>query len=67
MANCHGGPTVSALSGEVGQRFGKEFLATGKFDVPTYDILFDNSPEGAALRDKARAAGRGLRLGGGRD
>jgi 3-hydroxyisobutyrate dehydrogenase-like beta-hydroxyacid dehydrogenase len=41
--------------GEVGQRFGREFLATGLFDVSTYDILFNNSPEGAALRDKARA------------
>lgn len=41
--------------GEVGQRFGREFLETGKFSVSTYDILFNNSPEGAALRDKARA------------
>lgn len=41
--------------GEVGQRFGREFLATGRFDVSTYDILFDNSPQGAALRDAARA------------
>lgn len=41
--------------GEVGQRFGREFLATGLFDVSTYDILFNNSAEGAALRDKARA------------
>jgi len=40
--------------GEVGQRFGSEFLATGKFDVATYDILFNNSPAGAALREKAR-------------
>src|SRR3974390_465895 len=40
--------------GEVGQRFGAEFLATGLFDVATYDILFDNSPAGAALREKAR-------------
>jgi 3-hydroxyisobutyrate dehydrogenase-like beta-hydroxyacid dehydrogenase len=40
--------------GEVGQRFGKEFLATGRFDVATYDIFFNNSPEGAVLRDKAR-------------
>src|SRR5579862_5382287 len=42
--------------GEVGQRFGAEFLATGRFDVATYDILFNNSPEGAALREKARAS-----------
>jgi 3-hydroxyisobutyrate dehydrogenase-like beta-hydroxyacid dehydrogenase len=41
--------------GEVGQRFGREFLATGLFDVATYDILFNNSPAGAALREKARA------------
>ncbi len=41
--------------GEVGQRFGREFLQTGHFDVATYDILFNNSPEGAALRDKARS------------
>src|SRR3974390_2441592 len=40
--------------GEVGQRFGREFLATGRFRVSTYDILFKNSPTGAALRDKAR-------------
>ena len=31
--------------GEVGQRFGKEFLATGRFDAVTYDILFNNSSE----------------------
>lgn len=41
--------------GEVGQRFGREFRETGKFDIATYDILFNNSAEGAALRDKARA------------
>jgi len=40
--------------GEVGQRFGREFLATGRFDISTYDILFNNSPAGAALREKAR-------------
>jgi 3-hydroxyisobutyrate dehydrogenase-like beta-hydroxyacid dehydrogenase len=40
--------------GEVGQRFGREFLATGLFDVATYDILFNNSPAGAALREQAR-------------
>jgi 3-hydroxyisobutyrate dehydrogenase-like beta-hydroxyacid dehydrogenase len=40
--------------GEVGQRFGREFLETGKFSVSTYDILFNNSPAGAALREKAR-------------
>ncbi len=40
--------------GEVGQRFGREFLATGRFEVATYDILFNNSAEGAALRDRAR-------------
>src|SRR5215469_2802751 len=40
--------------GEVGQRFGREFLATGLFDVAAYDILFDNSPAGAALRETAR-------------
>jgi len=41
--------------GEVGQRFGREFRETGRFAVAAYDILFNNSPEGAALRDKARA------------
>lgn len=41
--------------GEVGQRFGREFRETGKFDIATYDILFNNSAEGATLRDKARA------------
>lgn len=41
--------------GEVGQRFGREFRDTGRFDVATFDILFNNSAEGAALRDKARA------------
>ena len=41
--------------GEVGQRFGREFRETGCFDVATYDLLFNQSPEGAALRDKARA------------
>ena len=41
--------------GEVGQRFGCEFLATGLFDVATYDFLFNNSPEGATLREKTRA------------
>ena len=40
--------------GEVGQRFGREFLATGLFDVATYDILSNNSPAGAALREAAR-------------
>src|ERR1700756_1285117 len=40
--------------GEVGQRFGREFLATGRFRVSTYDILFNNSAAGAALREKAR-------------
>lgn len=43
--------------GEVGQRFGREFAETGKFQLATYDILFNNSPQGAALRDKARALG----------
>jgi 3-hydroxyisobutyrate dehydrogenase-like beta-hydroxyacid dehydrogenase len=41
--------------GEVGQRFGTELLATGRFTVATYDILFNNSPAGAALREKARS------------
>ncbi len=40
--------------GEVGQRFGREFRATGRFDVATYDILFNNSADGAALRTKTR-------------
>jgi hypothetical protein len=40
--------------GEVGQRFGAEFLATGRFDVATYEILSNDSPDGAARRDKAR-------------
>ena len=40
--------------GEVGQRFGREFVASGAFEVATYDILFNNSAEGAALRETAR-------------
>jgi 3-hydroxyisobutyrate dehydrogenase-like beta-hydroxyacid dehydrogenase len=43
--------------GEVGQLFGRELLATGSFEVATFDILFDNSAEGTALRDKARVLG----------
>jgi 3-hydroxyisobutyrate dehydrogenase-like beta-hydroxyacid dehydrogenase len=41
--------------GEVGQRFGREFLEAGKFSVATYDILFNNSASGTALRETARA------------
>ena len=35
--------------GEVGKTFAKGFLAAGR-EVATYDILFDNSATGAALR-----------------
>src|SRR5579863_6372137 len=42
--------------GEVGQTFAKGFLAAGR-KVAAYDILFDNSAAGAALREAARAMG----------
>jgi 3-hydroxyisobutyrate dehydrogenase-like beta-hydroxyacid dehydrogenase len=42
--------------GEVGTAFAKGFLAAG-CTVATYDILFDNSAAGAALREAARAMG----------
>jgi 3-hydroxyisobutyrate dehydrogenase-like beta-hydroxyacid dehydrogenase len=42
--------------GEVGRTFAKGFLAAGR-EVAAYDILFDNSAAGAALREAARALG----------
>ena len=42
--------------GEVGKTFAQGFLAGG-FAVACYDILFDNSEAGAALRARARAMG----------
>jgi len=42
--------------GEVGQTFAPGFLAAG-FRVASYDILFDNSEAGSALRARARAMG----------
>ena len=42
--------------GEVGRTFAKGFLAAGH-EVATYDILFDNSATGSALREAARAMG----------
>ncbi|HXQ51420.1 MAG TPA: DUF1932 domain-containing protein [Stellaceae bacterium] len=43
--------------GEVGQNFAKGLLASGRHEVATFDILFDNSAAGAALRETARALG----------
>ena len=43
--------------GEVGTTFAKGFLASGRHEVATYDVLFDNSAAGAALREKARQLG----------
>jgi 3-hydroxyisobutyrate dehydrogenase-like beta-hydroxyacid dehydrogenase len=42
--------------GEVGQIFAREFLKRGDIKVTAYDLKFDG-PDGAALIDKARAAG----------
>jgi 3-hydroxyisobutyrate dehydrogenase-like beta-hydroxyacid dehydrogenase len=42
--------------GEVGKRFAEGFLAAG-FSVTCFDILFDNSEAGSALRARARAMG----------
>jgi 3-hydroxyisobutyrate dehydrogenase-like beta-hydroxyacid dehydrogenase len=41
--------------GEVGKSFARGFLASGRHAVAAYDILFDNSEIGAALRETARA------------
>jgi len=43
--------------GEVGKLFARELIATGRHDVAAFDILFDNSEAGAALRETARALG----------
>ena len=43
--------------GEVGKTFARGFLASGRHDVAAFDILFDNSESGAALRETARAMG----------
>jgi 3-hydroxyisobutyrate dehydrogenase-like beta-hydroxyacid dehydrogenase len=40
--------------GEVGKLFARELIATGRHDVAVFDILFDNSDAGAALREAAR-------------
>jgi 3-hydroxyisobutyrate dehydrogenase-like beta-hydroxyacid dehydrogenase len=40
--------------GEVGKTFARGFIASGRHDVATFDILFDNSAAGAALREAAR-------------
>jgi 3-hydroxyisobutyrate dehydrogenase-like beta-hydroxyacid dehydrogenase len=42
--------------GEVGTTFAKGFLAAG-FPVAAYDILFDNSAAGAAMRNRAASLG----------
>ena len=42
--------------GEVGRIFARDFLARGDVRVTAYDLKFDG-PDGAALKDKARAAG----------
>ncbi|MGH7090983.1 MAG: DUF1932 domain-containing protein [Stellaceae bacterium] len=43
--------------GEVGRTFAQGFLASGRHEVSAYDILFDNSAAGAAMRERARAMG----------
>jgi 3-hydroxyisobutyrate dehydrogenase-like beta-hydroxyacid dehydrogenase len=43
--------------GEVGKSFARGLIATGRHDVAAFDILFDNSEAGAALRETARALG----------
>ncbi len=43
--------------GEFGKTFARGFLATGRHEVASYDILFDNSERGATLRETARAMG----------
>jgi 3-hydroxyisobutyrate dehydrogenase-like beta-hydroxyacid dehydrogenase len=43
--------------GEFGTSFAKGFREIGVYEVAAYDILFDNSALGAALREKARAMG----------
>jgi 3-hydroxyisobutyrate dehydrogenase-like beta-hydroxyacid dehydrogenase len=43
--------------GEVGTAFARGLLASGRHDVAAFDILFDNSAAGAALRETARTLG----------
>jgi len=43
--------------GEVGKTFARGFLASGRFDIATFDVLFDNSAAGAARREAARTLG----------
>lgn len=43
--------------GEVGRIFAAEFLARGDVRVAAYDIKFASADDGAALMEKARAAG----------
>ena len=43
--------------GEVGKTFAAGFIASGRHEVAVYDILFDNSAAGAALREAARTLG----------
>jgi 3-hydroxyisobutyrate dehydrogenase-like beta-hydroxyacid dehydrogenase len=43
--------------GEVGRSFARGLLGSGRHDVAAFDILFDNSASGAALRETARALG----------
>ena len=41
--------------GEVGQLFSKGFIASGRHDVATYDILFDDAKAAEEWRGKARS------------
>jgi len=43
--------------GEVGKTFARGFLASGRHAVAAWDILFDNSEGGAALREASRTMG----------
>jgi 3-hydroxyisobutyrate dehydrogenase-like beta-hydroxyacid dehydrogenase len=43
--------------GEVGKTLARGFIASGRFDLAAFDILFDNSAAGAALREAARELG----------
>jgi 3-hydroxyisobutyrate dehydrogenase-like beta-hydroxyacid dehydrogenase len=43
--------------GEVGRTFAKGFIAAGWRDIASFDIFYDNSAAGAALRETARTLG----------
>jgi 3-hydroxyisobutyrate dehydrogenase-like beta-hydroxyacid dehydrogenase len=42
--------------GEVGTTFARRFLASGRHEVATYDVLLDSVTAADAMREKARAA-----------